>query len=381
MIDESTKLTPVNTKFNGMYRALVMDNDDPLQYGRIKARVYPMLSDLIADELPWATPAFPLWNGSGSASGFFAVPKVGTYVFVFFEGGEFWSPTYFAEAPTATKGLPATRTNSYPNRRVLRTDSGWEVYFDDTLKEFKLTHPDGAYIMIMPDGTIQINSPADVIVRALKNITISAGQHAFLEGAGTVKINSSTLLDFCTSLLGWSSAITGLGAVTASVLGGLSVFNFNSGTSIGGAIQAGLSRVLGTLPSQFTVATRLLHENIGTLASGDYFGLDIAKAGVKNAVALASDGLFVHNGVDFQKIASNVVEGQWQDWKFSIDNTVPATAKMSAYLGGELIDSAIPCGQVGGFVEGTMDLAQKGESAASRITNTNLLQVVTGLVG
>lgn len=381
MTDESTNLRPVQMKFNGMYRALVMDNDDPLKYGRIKARVYPMFSDLLAAELPWAVPASPLWSGSGDSTGAFAVPAEGTYVFVFFEDGEFWSPVYFAEAPTALKGLPANRITSYPDRRIFKTGGGWEVYFDDTLGEFKLTHPGGGYITIMPDGTIQVDSKADVIVRALGDIILSSGRHAFVEGSSSVKINSSTLLDFCTSLVGWAAISTGLGAVTAGLFNGMSVFNFNTGSLIGGAIQAGITKALGTLPTQLTVAAQLLHEGIGSFASGNYFSLDIAKAGVKNAIALATDGLFVHNGIDFQKIASSVVEGQWQDWKFSIDNTIPAAATLDAYLGGDLIESAVPCGQVGSFVDGTLNLIQKGETVASRVTDTKLLQVVTGLIG
>lgn len=54
----------------GKFRGRVVDTDDPLQLGRIKALV-PAISDM---ELHWAMPATPY---AGPGVGFFAIPPEG----------------------------------------------------------------------------------------------------------------------------------------------------------------------------------------------------------------------------------------------------------------------------------------------------------------
>ena len=146
--------------YNGMYRGLVMDTADSSQLGRIKVREYPMFKDLEAAVLPWAVPAYSIVEGAGSDMGHFAVPSVGTFVFVFFEAGDKFQPVYFAEAPTATKGLPSERTTNYPRRKVVKFASGIVMYVDDTDKWVRVDHPTGTYGLIDTDGNIILNPNA-----------------------------------------------------------------------------------------------------------------------------------------------------------------------------------------------------------------------------
>ena len=176
--------------FQGIYRGKVLDNIDPDKYGRIKVQVYPVFASITdATALPWATPAQPIFDGAGTGKGAFIVPKIGSFVFVFFEAGDIYQPVYFAEAQDAIHGLPASRTTSYPNRKVWASD-GIEIYIDDTTKEVKITHPTGtyvkmdntkeikiaqaggAYIKIDAAGKITLYTPDDVLVESAKNITI-----------------------------------------------------------------------------------------------------------------------------------------------------------------------------------------------------------------
>jgi hypothetical protein len=141
------------------YRAKVLDNLDPEMLGRIKAQVYPMFATLLASELDWARPAFSLGAGAGDGFGSFSVPSIGTFVFVFFEAGDFRQPIYFAEAPTMTKGLPTERTVSYPDRKVWKTSSGISVQVDDLTHEIKISQPTGgASITLASDGKVTIES-------------------------------------------------------------------------------------------------------------------------------------------------------------------------------------------------------------------------------
>ena len=61
---------------------MVTDNNDPLQSGRVQARVPDVLGD---GESGWAMPCVPF---AGQRSGFFALPPVGAGVWVEFEHGD-----------------------------------------------------------------------------------------------------------------------------------------------------------------------------------------------------------------------------------------------------------------------------------------------------
>lgn len=177
-------------KFKGIYRAKVLDNNDPDMFGRIKAEVYSAFAGLASEEVPWAVPAYPIWEGSGNGIGNFAVPKIGSFVFVFFEGGDHNSPVYFAEAPTAAFGLPEFRTTNYPNRKGWRTESGIEFYVDDTAREVKLTHPSGTVIFIDGEGSITVTGSKDVTVNNNGNTTINSVGNIDIDSAGTIDIDS-----------------------------------------------------------------------------------------------------------------------------------------------------------------------------------------------
>jgi len=161
-----------NVDFTGMYRGSVVDTNDPRKLGRIRVRVFGVFEAGIPDsKLPWASPAMPIFAGAGSGFGHFAVPESGSQVWVFFEGGDFNQPVYWAEAPNAVHGLPGERTTNYPNRRVIETKAGLGVLVDDTSKLIKIIHPSGKYIQMDNSGSITI-SAEDITITG-GNITIS----------------------------------------------------------------------------------------------------------------------------------------------------------------------------------------------------------------
>ncbi len=176
-------------KFNGMYRAKVLDNVDPQQYGRVRAEIYPMLHGLDSSVLPWAKPAFSLSCGASGVKGSFAVPDVGSFIFIFFENGDIYQPVYFAEAATAVDGLPAFRTTNYPNRRGFRTSSGVEVYIDDVARHMHISHPTGTYILIGTDGKVTVSSASGVELAVVGDVDVTAGGTINISGGVEVNIN------------------------------------------------------------------------------------------------------------------------------------------------------------------------------------------------
>ena len=135
-------------KFDGIYRARVEDNKDPIDAGRIRVRIegiHSIDSKLTPIEhLPWAEPCLKVYKSGGKnihnnrddenkemfddkgtspperttkklvkeykdptkkndgTGGEFVVPDRGNSVFIFFEGKDFTKPLYFAMAPKAT---------------------------------------------------------------------------------------------------------------------------------------------------------------------------------------------------------------------------------------------------------------------------------------
>ena len=175
-------------KFNGIYRGLVMNNTDPQFLGRIKIKVFPMFINIEDDHLPGAVPAFSIFSGAGSNFGTFAVPEIGSFVFVFFEGNSVHQPVYFAEAPTAQYGLPDSRTTNYPFRKVTKTKNGIEFYVDDKSKEVKFIHPSGTNITIDGDGNITINGNNNIVVDNNGNIIVNSVGSITLKGS-TINLN------------------------------------------------------------------------------------------------------------------------------------------------------------------------------------------------
>ncbi len=95
-------------KFYGIYRGVVECRFDPERLCRARIRVWGVHDELKdktpkrgipTHELPWAEPAFGLYQGSVSGNGSWCVPLHGSYVWVFFENGNWMHPRYFASAP------------------------------------------------------------------------------------------------------------------------------------------------------------------------------------------------------------------------------------------------------------------------------------------
>ncbi len=116
----------MNAPFYGKYRGVVTDISDPLQIGRIRARVADVMGDR---ESGWAMPCAPF---GGSGMGFFALPKVGAGVWIEFEHGDpdypIWSGCWWgslAEVP------PLLLTPPY-KKVMLKTEGGQTIILDDT---------------------------------------------------------------------------------------------------------------------------------------------------------------------------------------------------------------------------------------------------------
>jgi len=116
----------MTTQFFGKYRGVVSDIQDPLNMGRIRARVADVLGD---DESGWAMPCLPY---AGNGMGFFALPKVGAGVWIEFEHGDpdhpIWAGCWIGSVAELPPSLLAP-----PYKKVLiKTEGGHSITLDDT---------------------------------------------------------------------------------------------------------------------------------------------------------------------------------------------------------------------------------------------------------
>ena len=164
-------------KFFGKYRGMVIDNVDPMQTGRLMVQV-PDVAGLIPGS--WALPCFPF---TGQQMGFWALPQIGSGVWVEFEQGNpdhpIWSGCFWGSA--AEVPLLANAGNPASPSIILQSGLQNSIVISD------MAGPAGGIILKAATGAmILIN---DV------GITISNGKGATIVMAGpTVMINNGALV-------------------------------------------------------------------------------------------------------------------------------------------------------------------------------------------
>lgn len=135
----------------GKYRGLVVDNADPQQLGRLRARVPSVLGDQAVTG--WALPCVPA--GGADDQGFLAVPRIGAGVWVEFEEGDlefpvwvgtFWSsPGGSPETPRVPGADGAAGQIADPSTRtVFKTAKGHSIQIEDA---------DGADLVLIHEAT------------------------------------------------------------------------------------------------------------------------------------------------------------------------------------------------------------------------------------
>ena len=162
--------------FLGKYRATVLDNVDPLQIGRLMVQV-PDVSNVIPST--WAMPCVPF---AGIQSGFYAVPAIGSGVWVEFEHGDPDYPIWVGCFWGSAADLPAL---------ALAAPPGVQQVVIQTTEQNMLMISD----VPGPTGGILLKTSAGALISITDTgITLSNGQGATLALTGpSVSVNEGAL--------------------------------------------------------------------------------------------------------------------------------------------------------------------------------------------
>jgi uncharacterized protein involved in type VI secretion and phage assembly len=167
----------MTTKYFGKYRGTVVNNIDPMQQGRIMADVPDVLGGMPSS---WAMPCVPF---AGTQAGMWAVPDIGSGVWIEFEQGDsnypIWTGGWWgspADPPALALAVPpvishvvvqTTMQNTIsisdapgPAGGLLLKSAGGAMIM---INELGITLTNGAASIVMAGPTVTVNNGALVV--------------------------------------------------------------------------------------------------------------------------------------------------------------------------------------------------------------------------
>ena len=174
-------------QFNGVYPAVVIDNVDPQQGGRVQVQL-PVLVDPVAKNFAaWARVATLM---AGSQSGTWFIPDKGAEVLVAFEGGDPRKPYVIGALWNGPQPPPEQMDPAGANNlKVICSRQGLKVTLDDQAGQESLSiETPGGQSIVLKDGPGSItltDSSGNTITLESSGITVTS--------SGKVTINASTL--------------------------------------------------------------------------------------------------------------------------------------------------------------------------------------------
>jgi hypothetical protein len=199
-----------------LYKAKIVDNDDPLKIGRVKARISIMMDDIKDEFLPWAAPRFQHPQGAFpgcSGTGYFSVPKVGSYVFLKFQSQDPNTPFYESYTVDNETRIDYV-TEDYPNTHVL-------YRFDDCSVLLINTKTHELYIYNAGKLKVRVDGDAKVSIKGNTDLHISGDNVNDIYGDTVFNIKASDLRSYeqcdCSKKDNMTYPAAGYGELTVNV--------------------------------------------------------------------------------------------------------------------------------------------------------------------
>ena len=161
-------------KFLGKYRGTVVDNIDPMQTGRLLVQI-PDVTNILPSS--WAMPCLPF---AGIQSGFYAVPEIGSTVWVEFEQGNPDYPIWVGCFWETAAQVPALALAAPPGLQqiVVQTVSQNTLLISDVpgpTGGILLKSSTGALISVSDTGITISNGQGATILMTGPSVTVNEG--------------------------------------------------------------------------------------------------------------------------------------------------------------------------------------------------------------
>lgn len=147
--------------------------------GRVQVRVYGVHSQdtslIPTKALPWAevqgSTSFGLLDGVGVSS----VLRIGTWVYVMFEGGDVDRPIVTGVV-IGDDDIDSTVQDNYLDVQTLTTTSGHIIEISDVDGDERITvtHKSGSKVNIETDGKMQIDAVSDITISSTSKVDVNA---------------------------------------------------------------------------------------------------------------------------------------------------------------------------------------------------------------
>ncbi len=186
-VGESVTSSLSGQKFYGKYRGQVVQNVDPQRMGRIQA-IVPDVSQVIPTG--WAMPCVP---AAFVQSGLFAIPAVGSQVWIEFERGDpdfpIWTGAFWADQQIPIRGetFPSTTSTTPVSPNIMLQTPG-----QNTILLYGIPSPLGGITLscgpidVAVTPRIEITPQYIRISNGVANITVTASSVIINDGALTV---------------------------------------------------------------------------------------------------------------------------------------------------------------------------------------------------
>ncbi len=116
-----------------------------------------------------------------------------------------------------------------------------------------------------------------------------------------------------------------------------------------------MTQDVGTFGNRTVFSLKLYHARLGTLASGN-FNINFCNGSTMVDIAFATDGIFVHDGITYNEVGSNLVTIETnQEWTFDVNWTA---ATVNVYLNEVLQASNVDCSKASAVTNGTVTFCQ-----------------------
>lgn len=206
--------------YYGVYHAIVKDNNDPQQKGRLKLLIPQIQNNEPTD---WA---FPVGNYAGDDKGFFSIPEVDDGVYVMFIAGEIRSPVWLGGWWLESQ-VPSEVKSNYPTIKLWKTDSGNKIEMDDGNTIIRLTDGNSNTVELS-NTTVKLNGSDQPAVLGDNNADVLSNI------IGQLRDTISQL----NALIGHlNTAFTAQGAVLSPLVPAATAFATSSATVLGQLIS------------------------------------------------------------------------------------------------------------------------------------------------